>query len=136
MSKAKGKLYRYQNLINRVVNWKSYLLKKILGFNKEFEFNIRDFGKISVLKNMLGPFRENFLDDIYFKHIPKEIFNKNQHPVIVDIGANVGFFSLAAFSKYPKAKFTHLSRIHIVLKYCKITDKNLKDLTGIFIIWP
>lgn len=104
MGKAKGKLFRYQNLMNRVVNWKSYLLKKMIGFDKEFEFNIRDFGKISIPKNMLGPFRENFLDDIYFKHIPDGIFNKNQQPIIIDIGGNVGFFSLAAFSKFPKAK--------------------------------
>lgn len=104
MSKAKGKLHRYQNLIKRVINWKFYILKKVVGFNEDFEFNIRNFGKILVLKNMLGPFRENFLDDIYFKHIPKSILNNNQHPVIIDIGANVGFFSLAAFSKFPKAK--------------------------------
>jgi FkbM family methyltransferase len=104
MSKAKSKFIRYQNLIKRVINWKSYLLKKMVGFDREFEFNIEDFGKISVPKNMLGPFRENFLDDIYFKHIPQSIFYNNQHPVIVDIGANVGFFSLAVYSKFPKAK--------------------------------
>ncbi|MBK5210577.1 MAG: FkbM family methyltransferase [Flavobacteriaceae bacterium] len=104
MGKAKSKLNRYQNLIKRVLNWKFYILKKVVGFNEDFEFNIRNFGKILVLKNMLGPFRENFLDDIYFKHIPKSVFNTNQNPVIIDIGANVGFFSLAAFSKYPKAK--------------------------------
>lgn len=105
-SKAKNKLNRYQNLTKRIINWKSYLLKKMVGFgfDKEFVFNVDNFGKISVPKNMMGTFRENFLDDIYFKHIPNSIFLNNNCPVIVDIGANVGFFSLAAYSKFPKAK--------------------------------
>lgn len=103
-SKAKSKLIRYQNLPKRIINWKAYLFKKIVGFDKEFVFNVENFGEISVPKNMMGTFRENFLDDIYFKHIPESIFYDNHHPVIVDIGANVGFFSLATYSKFPKAK--------------------------------
>jgi FkbM family methyltransferase len=42
--------------------------------------------------------------DIYFKHIPKEIFKNKEELVVIDIGSNAGFFSLAFFSKKPKAK--------------------------------
>ncbi len=103
MSKSKNKLIRYQNLIKKVDNWKSYLLKKIIGFNKAFEFKIKGFGKIKVPKNMLGPFRENFLDNIYYRYIPENILKSKANPVIVDIGANVGYFSLATFSNFKNA---------------------------------
>lgn len=101
--KAKSKIARYKNLIKKVVNWKYYLWNKFVGFNYDFNFKIRGFEEITVPKNMLGPFRENFLDDIYFRHIPIEVFKKKKNPIIIDVGANVGFFSLAVFSKFPNA---------------------------------
>ena len=104
MSKAQSKFIRYRNLTRVVVNWKLYILRKLIGFNKGFNFQIIGFGDIFIPKNMLGPFRENFLDDIYFKHIPKEIFKNKEELVVIDIGSNAGFFSLAFFSKKPKAK--------------------------------
>ncbi len=77
---------------------------KLIGFKKSFSFDIANFGQIKVEKSMLGPFRENFFDDIYFKHIPKAIYKNKTNPVIIDIGANVGFFSLATFSRLPGAE--------------------------------
>ena len=103
-SKSKNKLNRYRNLIKVVKNYRSYILRKLIGFNNGFKFEIIGLGDIYVPKNMLGPFRENFLDDIYFKHIPKKIFEKNESPVVIDIGSNAGYFSLAMFWKKPKAK--------------------------------
>ena len=61
MSKSKNKYRRYKNIFLRVENWKSYFLKKIFGFEKPFNFKIKNFEEISVEKKMLGPFRENFL---------------------------------------------------------------------------
>lgn len=98
------KLTRYVNLFKKVNNWKGYLFRKMIGFGGSFEFDIKNLGKIKVAENMLGPFKENLLDEIYFLHIPKSILASTSQPAIVDIGANVGFFSLAAFSKYPKAR--------------------------------
>ena len=94
-SKSKNKLNRYRNLIKVVKNYRSYIFRKLIGFNNGFKFKIIGLGDVYVPKNMLGPFRENFLDDIYFKHIPKKIFEKNETPVVIDIGSNAGYFSLA-----------------------------------------
>ena len=51
---------------------------------------------------MLGPFRECFLDEVYLKHIDPACLKK-ESPVVIDIGANAGYFSLYMFYKYPKA---------------------------------
>ncbi|MBT8220094.1 MAG: FkbM family methyltransferase [Bacteroidia bacterium] len=72
------------------------------GFSESFTFDLVDFGPIEVPKEEIGPFRENFLDDIYLRHIPDHFF-KDEDLHIIDIGANVGYFSLAAFAKFPKA---------------------------------
>ncbi|MFC2090562.1 hypothetical protein ACFLT1_07260, partial [Bacteroidota bacterium] len=103
MKKAKRKIIRYKNLISSVINWGHYLLRKIVGFNEAFEFHIKHFGKIRVPTEMLGPFRENFLDNIYFRYIPQSVFENVSNPYIIDVGANAGFFSLAVFAKFPSA---------------------------------
>lgn len=104
MTKSKNKVLRYSNLIKRTNNWSSYLWKKLAGLEKGFEFNLVNFGKIHVPRKMLGAFRENFFDEIYFRYLPKHLFEGKSDLTIVDIGANVGYFSLAAFSKVPNAK--------------------------------
>ena len=103
MSKEKNKVRRYKAIFNIVKNYKSYLARKVLGFKSHFTFDIRNFGKIKVDKDMLPPFKENFFDNIYFKDIPASILVNKENPVVIDIGANVGFFSLATFMNYPKA---------------------------------
>lgn len=104
MAKSKDKALRYSNLIRRTVNWRAYLWKKLTGFGQGFEFNVRGFGRINVPRRMLGAFRENFFDDIYFRYLPGHLFEGKTRPTIVDVGANVGYFSLATFSKMPQAK--------------------------------
>jgi len=99
-----SKFTRYKNIFNRVINWPQYLFMKMVGFKASFSFRIKDFGAIEVEKSMLGPFRENFFDDAYFKHIPDSVLANKPNPVIIDIGANVGFFSLATFSRFPGAE--------------------------------
>ena len=97
------KITRYKNIISTLNNWPGYLFKKAIGFGESFTFDVKNFGAIEVPKNMFGPFRENFFDNIYFKHIP-QLSTAENAPVIIDIGTNVGFFSLAAFARYPRAQ--------------------------------
>jgi FkbM family methyltransferase len=101
--KSKDKAKRYKNLVAKIGNWKLYLWKKLVGFEKYFDFEIKDFGVVRVPRNMLGPFRENFLDDIYIGNIPSKVFQNKERPTIIDIGANVGYFSLSIFARFPKA---------------------------------
>ena len=104
MKKSKNKIIRYRSIFKKVSNSKAYFLRKLIGFNDTFVFQIKNFGTVKVPKKMLSPFRENFFDEIYFRYIPESVFNSTKSPVIFDIGANVGYFSLTAFSKFPKAK--------------------------------
>lgn len=103
MDKSKSKVRRYSNLIKTINNWPSYLGKKITGFGEYFEFDVKNLGKIKVKKNTLGTFRENFLDNTYLSDFPEAQFNKEKLTVI-DVGANIGYFSLSFLAKYPQAK--------------------------------
>jgi len=51
---------------------------------------------------MLQTFKESFLAEDYTKNLPDNLFDKA--PVIIDFGANVGYFSLYMLMKYPAAK--------------------------------
>lgn len=103
MASIENKYLRYRNLIKKVKNWPSYLLGKAFGFKGGFDFQLREFGHIYVPREMHSPFKENFIDEIYFRYIPQEILSHTKTPTIVDIGANAGFFSLSAFEKFPQA---------------------------------
>ncbi len=51
---------------------------------------------------MLPPFKEIFFDEVYFREFPEQLKRKRQITVL-DIGANVGFFSLSMFFKFRNA---------------------------------
>lgn len=104
MNKAEKKINRYRNLVQKVNNWPKYIWKKTSGFDDSFKFDIKNFGSIEVPQKMLGPFRENFFDDIYFRNLPEDYFKELNSPVVIDIGANVGFFSMSTFAKFPGAQ--------------------------------
>ncbi len=109
----KNKLTRYYNLIKRFSNWQAYLLFKVGKKADTFTFRLRDNAQngsiqpdlfqIEVPRSMLPAFKESFFDDIYFRQLPPYIIDKS-NPVVVDIGANVGYFSLSMFSKFPRAR--------------------------------
>jgi FkbM family methyltransferase len=98
------KFVRYKNIISRLNNWGYYIWKKATGFDHTFKFEINGFGEIVVPKNMMGPFRENFFDRVYFKGFPQEIQQGKPPEIVLDIGANIGFFSLSVFAEYPNSK--------------------------------
>ena len=89
---AKNKIRRYSNLIKNFSNWPQYLAFKVSN-QPSFDFQLKDSFSVSVPRHMLSTFRECFFDQIYIKELPPSAL-KNDKPVIVDIGANAGFFSL------------------------------------------
>ena len=99
---SKSKFRRYYTLIKNFSNWPQYLRFKAVESKPSFNFQLRDSFSIRVPRQMLSPFRECFFDHIYLKHLPDEALNF-RNPTIVDIGANVGFYSLFMFSRYPQA---------------------------------
>ncbi|TCL07823.1 FkbM family methyltransferase [Roseivirga ehrenbergii] len=102
MGKVASKVRRYRSLIGNFKNWKEFLVFKSSKM-PAFNFEMRNGFHINVKRQMLPPFKESFFDNIYFDGFPPEK-RLTASPMVIDIGANVGFFSLNIFSKYPKAK--------------------------------
>lgn len=111
--KPKNKIIRYYNLIKNFSNWNAYLLFKAKSSPDKFTFSLRDAVwndatqgdtfRITVPRSMLAAFKESFFDNIYFRNLPPYTINRS-NPVVVDIGANVGYFSLYAFTRFPRAR--------------------------------
>lgn len=97
------KVKRYKGLLQEVSNWPAYLLYKSGSSASDFTFRFRNTGHLPVSRRMLPPFKEIFFDQVYLQHIPEEVFRK-ETLTIVDIGANVGFFSLFMLFRHPNAK--------------------------------
>ncbi len=95
---------RIINNIKNHSNWLSYYLFKYFRRKKD-GFVFRCYGdlKIAVPQRMLQTYKECFFDETYFKGLPKHIKIRNFRTV-VDIGANVGYFSLSVLAKNPIAK--------------------------------
>jgi len=98
-----GKIRRYSNLVREIANWPEFLLFKTFKSNGSFTFRLRNSFEIAVDLKMLPPFKEIFFDKVYLNEITQK-YMTSQSPVIVDIGANVGFFSLFMLSRFPEAR--------------------------------
>ncbi len=95
---------RQLNNIRNHSNWISYYIYKFFTSQKEsFTFKCRSGINTTVPKRLLHTYKEVFFDQIYIKKFPNNDFLKGE-PTIIDIGANVGYFSLFALSKNLKAK--------------------------------
>jgi len=96
------KLNRYKSLISQFSNWPQYLSFKA-GSADSFQFIMKNGFEIEVPRKMLPPFKESFFDRVYLKGLPKG-FVMPTKPVIIDIGANVGYFGLYMLSQFPDAR--------------------------------
>lgn len=98
------KIQRYRGLLKEVSNWPSYLLFKARpSHHPAFTFKLRSTNRISVSKPMLPPFKEIFFDQVYLQGFPKKLL-QNEALTVIDIGANVGFFSFFMQFRYPGAQ--------------------------------
>ena len=102
LQKFRNKWYRYAAIFRETDNWPAYLAFKTgLHRGREFTFVMRDGSRYTVEKRMIGPFRECFFDDQYFRRLDMGSFP--ERPLIIDIGANVGFAALHFLHLFPKA---------------------------------
>jgi len=100
--KLRNKLHRYAAIVRQTANWPAYMAFKMgLHRGRHFTFRMRDGQAYTVEKRMIGPFRECFFDDQYFSRL--DISNLPETPLIIDIGANVGFSALYFLRRFPKA---------------------------------
>lgn len=120
------KAYRVLNMIRNIDNWMSYLWYKKNGKKAAgFTFRLRNNFKISVPNQIIPEFKESFFEEVYFKRLPKKLFAINK-PVVIDIGANVGFFSLLAWYKLPTAKIIAYEPI---ARNFKLLQKNTEGIS-------
>lgn len=94
---------RILNNIKNHNNWLAYYVYKYFKNKHEgFVFKNRSGLSVDVPKRMMQTYKECFFDECYFKGLPSHVL-KQPVKTAVDIGANVGYFSLFLLSKYPKA---------------------------------
>ena len=103
MGAIRHKIHRYRSLISNFKNWPQFLAFKT-GAGDAFKFKMRNGFEIEVPKKMLPPFKESFFDGVYFKGYPENKVPASGDITVIDIGANVGFFSLFMFSRFPQAR--------------------------------
>lgn len=102
LQKLRNKLHRYAAIVRETSNWPTYMAFKLgLHPGSLFTFRMRDGESYTVEKRMIGPFRECFFDDQYFSRLDLGSFPAA--PLIIDIGANVGFSALYFFRLFPHA---------------------------------
>src|SRR5688500_7500756 len=110
---------RISNMVSNLKNWDAYLFYKLGGKKKdEFTFQLRNNYTVTVPRAIQPEFKESLFEEVYFKHLPEEIFRR-ENPVVIDIGANVGFFTIAALYKLKNPRvlsFEPMKRNFIQLK--------------------
>ncbi|NIM01841.1 MAG: FkbM family methyltransferase [Acidobacteria bacterium] len=91
-------------MVRNVANWHEYLLHKT-GIRKRdrFIFRLAHGIEADVPRAALFTFKELFFTDDYFRGLPQECFADGPLTVI-DVGANVGYFSLYVFTRFPDAR--------------------------------
>ena len=96
------KFNRYRNLVAEFRNWASFLFFKSSS-QDSFLFKMRNGFEVEVPRQMLPPFKESFFDRVYLKEFPSTSFLKGE-PTVIDIGGNVGYFSLFMLSQSSGAR--------------------------------
>lgn len=91
-------------MIANVSNWPSYLAYKASGKKaSDFIFKLSNGQLVKVPKRLIPEFKESFFAETYIAGLPKQLLNQ-KNPVIIDIGANVGFFTLFSLLKFKAPK--------------------------------
>lgn len=129
MRESSAQRVRYGNLFKHFENPWSYIGFK-LGFKKAdpLQFTLKDGIHIRVPVRRKNDFKSITMDDSYLKCFRKEAFAHRQHMTVLDVGANLGFFSLYAKSKFPQARIYAFEPLDINYDYLM---KNVEANPGI-----
>lgn len=97
-------LKRYANLVRNVRTWPAYFSYKLrLKRPEEYRFVMRGIGaEVRIPAALLGTFKEIFMTDVY--RLQELRAAMPQDPIIVDVGANIGMFSVAMMSVLPEGR--------------------------------
>ncbi len=93
---------RYFNLVKNLSNWWLHLAVKFgLTAADPLLFRSRRGVLIEVPRSLSVEFREIFMSEVYTQGMK---FTFRENPIVLDIGANVGFFSLYALARLHGAR--------------------------------
>ena len=93
---------RYYNLLKNLSNWPLYLTVKFGAARIDpLRFVTRQEVHIEVPRRLLQTFKEIFMDECYLRGLGRPV---SENPMILDIGANAGYFSLFALSRFRGAR--------------------------------
>lgn len=93
---------RYFNLLRNFSNWWLYLAVKFdLTAADPLLFRTRSGVLVEVPRRLLQTFKEIFMDECYMRGMD---FPFRDKPVVIDVGANAGFFTLFILSRLQGAK--------------------------------
>jgi FkbM family methyltransferase len=91
-------------MVKNIKNWDNYLIYKLNGQKSPiFTFEMRNSFSVSVPRQIIPEFKENIFEEIYYKHLPSQIKDVDK-PIVLDIGANVGFFTIFSLFKLRNPK--------------------------------
>jgi FkbM family methyltransferase len=96
------KLARQRNIFRNLRNPWVYFGYKYGVFRREPLFlELRNGVTAEVPRRMLRTFKESVFDEDYIKEFPRELIHGFHDLTVVDVGANVGYFSLWWLSRFP-----------------------------------
>lgn len=113
---------RYYYLFKTFRNWWLYLAYKY-GFSSRqtLVFETRNGIMVEVPLRLLHTFKEIFMEEGYLAGLGKKLA---PNPVVLDIGANAGYFSLFAVSRFPGASVFAFEPIPInydqLARHCRL----------------
>ncbi len=121
---------RYLNLMRNISNWTLYLGIKF-GLTKPdpIHFTTRSGVVVEVPRRLLQTFKEVFMDECYMNALQRDI---PKGGAVIDIGANAGFFSMFAASRFDHPRIFSYEPIPVNFKQL---EKN-KQLNAGYDIHP
>ena len=94
---------RYKRLLKNISNWQEYAFHKGKRKKRPLKFVTRPYPiKFEVPESLYQVFKEIFMEDFYEAD---QLINKlPDNPLVIDVGANAGFFNVLLFSKLKTAR--------------------------------
>ena len=121
-------MMRYIRLFRNITNWWLHLWVK-LGLTEDdpLMFMAPNNITIEVPRRLLPEFKEIFMEECYTKKLKLKI---PERPTVIDIGANAGFFSAFAASRFPGAKVFSYEPIDVNFRQL-LRNKSINENAGI-----
>ncbi|MFQ3670119.1 MAG: FkbM family methyltransferase [Verrucomicrobiia bacterium] len=99
-------LTRYANLIANIKNWETYFAHKHFHAGRagaDVEYLTRRGFRLAVPPHRFAEFKEVFVQQVYWPECWKGV-DPGTIRRVIDVGANIGFFTLFAVQKFPMAR--------------------------------